>query len=140
MKQTSGESRGLLSFVVPDAYVVAGRIEGVPGYVEPVGGGEELVGMRATSEKVDEVLELGWVLGMDVGGLADEVLGVLDAANEAVDPTVAEAGVDDDGVDLKAGRLQEHQAAVGQVGHDLHRGDVVGVFAQIEELAQQEVS
>ena len=94
--------------------------------------------MRATSEKVDEVLELGWVLGMDVGGLADEVLGVLDAANEAVDPTVAEAGVDDDGADLKAGRLQEHQAAVGY--HDLHRGDVVGVFAQIEELAQQEVS
>ena len=113
MKQTSGESRGLLSFVVPDAYVVAGRGEGVPGDVKPVGGGEELVGMRATSEKVDEALELGWVLGMDVGGLADEVLGVLDAANEAVDPTVAEAGVDDDGADLKAGRLQEHQAAVG---------------------------
>ena len=91
----------------------AGRGEGVPGDVKPVGGGEELVGMRATSEKVDEVLELGWVLGMDVGGLADEVLGVLDAANEAVDPTVAEAGVDDDGADLKAGRFQEHQAAVG---------------------------
>ena len=30
-----------------------------------------------------------------------------------IDPTVAEAGVDDDGADLKAGRLQEHQAAVG---------------------------
>ena len=67
--------------------------------------------MRATSEKVDEALELGWVLGTDVGGLADEVLGVLDAANEAVDPTVAEAGVDDDGADFKAGRFQEHQAA-----------------------------
>ena len=50
---------------------------------------------------------------MDVGGLAQQVLGVLDAANEAVDPTVAEARVDDDGADLKAGRLQEHQAAVG---------------------------
>ena len=108
-----GESRGFLLLVVPDADEAAGRGEGVPGDVKPVGGGEELVGMRATSEKVDEALELGWVLGMDVGGLADEVLGVLDAANEAVDPTVAEAGVDDDGADLKAGRLQEHQAAVG---------------------------
>ena len=108
-----GESRGFLLLVVPDADEAAGRDKGVPGDVKPVGGGEELVGMRATSEKVDEVLELGWVLGMDVGGLADEVLGVLDAANEAVDPTVAEAGVDDDGADLKASRLQEHQAAVG---------------------------
>ena len=74
-------------------------------------------------------------MGTDVGGLADEVLGVLDAANEAVDAAVAEAGADEDGADFKAGRFQEHQAAVGQVGHVLHRGDVVGVLAQIEKLA-----
>ena len=85
-----GESRGLLLLIVPDADEAAGRGEGVPGDVKPVGGGEELVGMRATSEKVDEALELGWVLGMDVGGLADEVLRAVDTTDEGVDAGVAE--------------------------------------------------
>ena len=42
--------------------------------MKPGGGGEELVGVLARLEEHDEALELGRVLGTDVGGLADEVL------------------------------------------------------------------
>ena len=105
--------------VVPDADEVAGWGEGVPGNVEPVGGGEELVGESVGLQEGDEAVELGRVLRADVGGLAFLVLGVLDAADQAVHAAVAEAGVDDDGTDLLSGRLQDHQTAIGQVGHDL---------------------
>ena len=48
--------------------------EGIPRDVEPAGGGQELVGVRAGAKKVDKTLELLRVLGADVGGLTKEVL------------------------------------------------------------------
>jgi hypothetical protein len=129
----------ILLLVVPDSDEVAGWGEGVPGNVEPVGGGEELVGIFTIAEKRDEALELGGVLGADVGSLPQEVLGVLDAADQAVHAAVAEAGVDDDGTDLLSGRLQEHQTAIGQVGHDLQRRNVGRVLLPVAELCQRKV-
>ena len=71
---------------------------------------------------------------MDVGGLAEEVLRGRDASYMAVDGGVAETGVDDDGTDDAAGRLQQMLAAVGHVGNVLDGGDVVGVFAEVQKL------
>ena len=118
----------MLSLVVPDADEAAGRSEGVPGDVKPGGGGEELVGILARLQERDEALELGWVAGANVGGLADEVLGVADAADSVVDELRAVAGVDEDRANLKAGRLQQHQAAIGHVGNGLHRRYIFRVF------------
>ena len=83
--------------VVPDADEVAGRGEGVPRDVKPTRAGEELVGVLARLQERDEALELGRVLGADVGSLADEVLRVLDTTDSAVDRLAAVAGVDEDG-------------------------------------------
>ena len=128
-----------LLFVVPDADEVTGWGEGSPGDVEPAVGGEELVGEGVGLQERNEALELGGVLGADVGSLPQEVLGVLDAADQAVHAAVAEAGVDDDGTDLLSGRLQEHQTAIGQVGHDLQRRNVGRVLLPVAELCQRKV-
>ena len=133
------ELRGYLLLVVTDANVMAGSGEGRPGDVEPAGASEELVGIFTIAEERDQALELGWVLGADVGGLTEQVLGVLDASNEGVDTAVAKAGVDDDGTDFLTGRLQQHQAAIGQISDDLQRGLVVGVLLNIEKFAQRKV-
>ena len=125
--------------VVADADKVAGWGEGSPGDVEPAVGGEELVGEGVSLQERNEALELGGVLGADVGSLAKEMLGVLDAADQAVHAAVAEAGVDDDGTDLLSGRLQEHQTAIGQVGHDLQRRNVGRVLLPVAELCQRKV-
>ena len=90
-------------------------------------------------QEVDQKLELAGVLGADVGSLAKEVLRVLDATDEGVDARVAEAGGDDDGTDQLASGLQEHHATVGHVCHVLHGGFVVGVLAQVKELAKFKV-
>ena len=42
-------------------------------------------------EESDEALELGGVLGADVDGLSEKVLGVDDATDKGVDTGVAEA-------------------------------------------------
>ena len=97
---------------------MAGRTEGSPGDVEPAGAGQELVGIFTIAEERDQTVELGGVLGADVGSLANEVL--LDTANKGVDAGVAEAAVDDDGAaDSLAGRLQQQAAAIDHVGHVL---------------------
>ena len=77
--------------VVAEADEVAGWGEGSPGDVEPARGGEELVGEGVGLQERDQALELGRVLGADVGGLAQEVLGITDATDQAVDTAVAEA-------------------------------------------------
>ena len=119
---------------------MAGRTEGSPGDVEPAGAGQELVGIFTIAEERDQTVELGGVLGADVGSLANEVLGVLDTANKGVDARVAEAAVDDDGTAYGlAGRLQEHQAAVGHVHHVLHGGFVIRIFAQFDKFAKFKV-
>ena len=107
--------------------------------MEPAVAGEELVSQIVSLEEVHEALELAGVLGADVGSLTEEMLRVLDATNEGVDARVTVAGIDDDGTDHLAGGLQEHQAAIGHVHHVLHGGNVVGVLAQIEKLAQTKV-
>ena len=65
--------------------------EGIPRDVEPAGGGKELVGIFASFEEGDEMLELGGILGADIGSLTEEVLGVGDATDKGVDTGVAEA-------------------------------------------------
>ena len=107
--------------------------------MEPAVASQELVGIGAGAKEVDKVLELAGVFGANVGGQAKEVLRVLDATDEGVDARVAVAGGDEDGADQLAGGLQEQQAAIGHVRHVLHGGLVVGVLAQIEELAKFEV-
>ena len=86
-------------FVVTDAIVMSGRGEGVPGEVKPGGTGEELVGEVVVAKEVDEALELLRIFGTDVGGLAEEVLGVTDTADLAIDRLVSEARIDEDGSD-----------------------------------------
>ena len=49
-----------------------------------------------------------------------------------------EARVDDDGAHLLPGGFEQGDAAVGEVDHLGDGGDVVGVLAQVEELAQAE--
>ena len=118
---------------------MAGRGEGVPGDVEPAAAGEELVGELPGLEEIDQALELGRVFGTDVGGLAEEVLGVADTTDLAVHGLATEPGIDDDGADDDPGRLQELVTAIGHVHHILHRRDVLRVLAQMEELTQHEV-
>ena len=118
---------------------MAGLSERVPRDMEPAIAGEELVGVFIDTKEVNKALELARVLGADVGSLAEEVLRVLDATDEGVDARVAEAGVDDNGTDQKAGGLQEHQAAISHVRHVLHGGLVIGVLFGVEELAQREM-
>jgi len=125
----------LFLFVIPDSDEVAGEGEGIPGNVEPAGAGEELVSQIVSLEEVHEALELAGVLGADVGSLALQMLRVANATDQGVDARVAVAGIDDDRADHLAGGLQEHQAAIGHVRHELHGGLVVGVLAQIEKFA-----
>ena len=129
----------LFLFIVVEADVVAGWGEGAPGEVEPARAGEELVGEVVASEEFHKPLKLFGIARADVGCLADEVLRVADTTNEGVNPAVAEARIDYDGADFKAGRFQEHQAAVGHVCHVLHRWFVVGVFVDVEEFRQREM-
>ena len=78
----------------------------IPGDVEPAVASQELVGESMGLQEVDEALELARVLGADVGGLADEVLRVLDTANQGVHAGVAETAVDEDGTDHLSGGFQ----------------------------------
>ena len=114
-------------------------VEGVPGDVEPPVAGQELVGQLVTAQEVYEALELARVTGTDVGRLPDEVLRVADASYAPVYGLVAEARIDDDGPHHPSCRLQEHVASVGHVRHVLHRGNVVRVLVQMEELPQTEM-
>ena len=91
--------------VVIDPDEMARWGEGVPGDVEPAAAGEELVGELPGLEEIDQALELGRVFGTDVGGLAEEVLGVADTTDLAVHGVRTEPGIDDDGADDDPGRL-----------------------------------
>ena len=124
----------LESFIVSNPNIMAGRAERTPRDVEPAGAGEELVGVFAGAEEVDQTLELARVLGADVGSQTEQVLRVRDATHMAVDILVAEAGVDEDGADHLPGRFQEHHAAVDHVRHVLQRGLVARVFSHVDEF------
>ena len=128
---------GITLLVVPDANEVAGRMEGRPRDVEPAGAGQELVGQGVGFQERDQALELGGVLGADVGSLALEVLGISDATHLAVHGLAAEAGVDDDGAaDGLAGGLQQLATTVGHVGYLLDGGDVLRVLFTVAVLGQ----
>ena len=119
--------------------LVAGRAEGVPGDVQPARTCEQLVGIFPRLEEVREALELPGVEWSDVGSLADEVLGVFYASHLAVHDLTTETGVDDDRPHKKSGRLQQHDAAIGQVRHGLHRRDILRMLLQVQELVQSKV-
>ena len=107
--------------------------------MEPAGAGEQLVGQIVSLEEVNKALELGGVLGADVGRLTREVLRVADSTDQSVDAEVAESGVNEDGTDHLAGGLQEHHAAIGHVHHVLQRGLVARVFLRVDEFLQRKV-
>ena len=108
--------------------------------MEPTVAGQKLVGQGIGLQECDQALELLRVFGADVGSLALEVLGGADATNLSVDPTVAEARVNDDGTaDGLAGGLQELTTAVGHVGNLLDGGDVVRILQQVAELTRSKV-
>jgi hypothetical protein len=111
----------------------------IPRDVEPAVASQELVGIGAGAKEGDETLELLGVARADVSGLAKEVLRILDATDKGVDTGVAVAGVDEDRTNHLSSGFQEHQAAIGHVGDGLHRGDVVGILAQLAELCQREM-
>ena len=128
------------SFVVPDVDVVPGQAEGIPRDVKPARASQQLVGVFAMAQKVHQALELGGVLGADVGSLTLQVLGVTDTAHLTVHGLAAEATIDNNRTtDGLAGRLQEHQAAVGHVDHLLHGGLVGRVTLPVAELRQGKV-
>ena len=95
------------SSIVPDADIVAGRGEGIPGDVQPARARQELVGVLPLLEEVHERLELGRVFRTDVGSLADQVLGVADTANLAVHIFITETRIDDDGANDETRWLQQ---------------------------------
>lgn len=90
-------------------------------------------------EEIDQALELLRIARADVGSLTEQVLRVSDSAHEGVDARVAEATVDDDGTGHLSGGLQQHQAAVGHVGHVLQRGLVARVLLRVDEFLQRKV-
>ena len=129
-----------MSFVVTDADIMSGNAKWTPGDVEPAGAGQELVGQGVVAQKIDEQLELGWILGTDVGGLALKMLRVLDTANLCVHLTIAEAAVDQDGAaDGFSGGFQQVATAIGHVGNLLDGGDVLWVLLQVAELCQRKM-
>ena len=79
-----------LSFVVSDSDEVPRRAELVPGDVEPVRTGEELVGEGVTAEEVDQALELLGIFWTNICRLTDEVLGIADTADLLVHPLATE--------------------------------------------------
>ena len=126
-------------FVIPDADVVTRLSEGVPRDVEPAVAGQELVGEFVGLEEADKALELGRILGTDIGGLAKGVLGIANAPYSTIDSLVSKARINNDGAYFEAGWLQYHQATISHVGHMLHRGDVFGVLLPIAEFFQRKV-
>ena len=74
-----------------------------------------------------------------MAGLAEGALRVADTTDLPVVGLVAVTRVDDDGADTPSGRLQQVQATIFQVKHDLRRWQVVGVLSQIEEFRQLKI-
>ncbi len=113
--------------------------EGIPRNMKPVGAGEELVGVLPVFEEVHEFCELRRIFRTDVGSLTDEVLGVLHATHLAVHSFTTETRINYDGSHEESCRFQQLMAAISHVRHILHRGDILRIFAQVEEFAQTEM-
>ena len=118
---------------------MAGRREGIPGDVEPAIAGKKLVGVFADLQEFNEMPELRRIARSDVGGLTEKVLGVLNATHLEVHIQVAVSRVDDDGACYDSYRFEQQMAAVGEIGDDLHRWDVLRILPEVKKLAQKEV-
>ena len=118
---------------------MAGLGERVPGDVQPAVARQQLVGVLPLLEEVHKRLELHRVFWADVGSLTDKVLGIADTAHLAIHGLTTETRIDNDRPHHETRWLQQLMTAISQICHDLHRGDVLGVFVQIQELAQSEV-
>ena len=79
------------SFVTANADIVAGLGEWVPRDVEPIGGGQELVGIFPILEEIHERGELFRIFWADVGSLTEEMLGVADTPYPTVDGLATKA-------------------------------------------------
>ena len=64
--------------------------------MEPNGAGKELVGVLPFLEEIHERRELSRIFRVDVGSLADEVLGAANTTDYAIHGFAAEAGIDDE--------------------------------------------
>ena len=107
--------------------------------MEPAGAGEELVGVFPFLEEIHECRELCRIFRVDVGSLADEVLGAGDTTNFAIHGFRAEAGVDDYRACDKPCRFQQLMAAVGKIYYSLNRRKVAWMLPEIKELTQFEM-
>ena len=113
--------------------------EGIPRNMKPARASQKLVGVLPVSEELHKLRELRRIFRADIGGLTDEVLGVLHATHLAVHGLTTETRVDDDGPHEESCRFQQQMAAIGHVHHGLHRGDILRVLAQVEEFGQTEM-
>ena len=125
--------------IVTDADVMAGLGERIPRDMQPAVARKQLVGVLPLPEELHERLELRRVLWTDISSLADEVLEIADTAHLAIHGLTTETRVDNDRPHYEPRRLQQLMTATSQICHDLHRGDVLGVFVQIQELSQKEM-
>ena len=119
------------SFVIPDADVVAGWREGVPGEVKPAIAGEELIGEGVLAKELHEALELSGIARTDVSSLPCQVLRVCHTPYPLVHLFVPEARIDKDGTYQLSGWFQQQMAAVGHVHHRLQRRDILRVLAEV---------
>lgn len=103
--------------------------------MEPTGAGKELVGVLPFLEEIHERRELSRIFRVDVGSLADEVLGAANTTDYAIHGFAAEAGIDDDRASDKPCRFQQLMAAVGKIHYSLDRREVVRVLSEIKEFA-----
>lgn len=81
--------------VVPDADHVPRCAEGIPGDMEPVGGGEQLVGVLPGFQKRHEVVKLCRVHGPYVGRLSVEVLLIIKGMCDANPYVAGRYNIDD---------------------------------------------
>ena len=88
--------------------------------MKPIGTRQELVGIFAIPEELHKFRELCRVFRTNVGGLADEVLGVTDSPNHAVHGLATETRIDDDRPNNQSRWLQQHVAAIVHIDHVLY--------------------
>ena len=113
--------------------------EGIPRNMKPARASQKLVGVLPVSEELHKLRELLRIFRADIGGLTDEVLGVLHATHLTVHGLTTETRVDDDRSNNQSRWLQQHVAAIGHVHHVLYRWAILWVLVQFAELVQFKV-
>ena len=126
-------------YIVPDTNILARLGKRIPGDVKPPVSCQQLVGIRALFEIFHQLPELSRIRRTDVGSLTDQVLRIAHTANLSVNSFTTESRVDDDGPHQEPCRLQQEVATISQVCHNLHRGAILWVLAQVKKLTQLKV-